>query len=70
MIGRLLEKSIRRTEAIDREALCILAGEKVNPKPMTFILTSLRSGNCASLCTFSQTQVTSLTVLRLRAWRR
>ncbi|KAL0252479.1 hypothetical protein I308_101871 [Cryptococcus tetragattii IND107] len=25
MIGRLLEKSIRRTEAIDREALCILA---------------------------------------------
>lgn len=29
MITRLLEKSIRRTEAIDREALCILAGEKV-----------------------------------------
>lgn len=29
LITRLLEKSIRRTEAIDREALCILAGEKV-----------------------------------------
>jgi len=29
MITRLLEKSIRRTEAVDREALCILAGEKV-----------------------------------------
>lgn len=29
MITQLLEKSIRRTEAIDREALCILAGEKV-----------------------------------------
>lgn len=29
MIIRLLEKSIRRTEAVDREALCILAGEKV-----------------------------------------
>lgn len=38
MIGRLLEKSIRRTEAIDREALCILAGEKVkvNPMPLRF----------------------------------
>jgi hypothetical protein len=31
MITRLLEKSIRRTEAVDREALCILAGEKVSP---------------------------------------
>jgi exosome complex component RRP45 len=30
MITRLLEKSIRRTEAVDREALCILAGEKVS----------------------------------------
>ncbi|KAK8850668.1 hypothetical protein IAR55_004588 [Kwoniella newhampshirensis] len=29
MITRLLEKSIRRTEAVDREALCIIAGEKV-----------------------------------------
>lgn len=35
MIGRLLEKSIRRTEAIDREALCILAGEKVKANRMT-----------------------------------
>jgi exosome complex RNA-binding protein Rrp42 (RNase PH superfamily) len=30
MITRLLEKSIRRTEAVDREALCIVAGEKVS----------------------------------------
>ncbi|WWD20843.1 hypothetical protein CI109_105320 [Kwoniella shandongensis] len=29
MITRLLEKSMRRTEAVDREALCIIAGEKV-----------------------------------------
>jgi exosome complex RNA-binding protein Rrp42 (RNase PH superfamily) len=29
LITRLLEKSIRRTEAVDREALCIVAGEKV-----------------------------------------
>ncbi|ORY28024.1 ribosomal protein S5 domain 2-type protein [Naematelia encephala] len=29
LITRMLEKSIRRTEAVDREALCILAGEKV-----------------------------------------
>lgn len=29
MITSLLEKSIRRTEAVDREALCIVAGEKV-----------------------------------------
>lgn len=31
VITRLLEKSIRRTEAVDREALCIIAGEKVSP---------------------------------------
>ncbi len=30
IITRLLEKSIRRSEAVDREALCILAGEKVS----------------------------------------
>jgi exosome complex component RRP45 len=29
IITRLLEKSIRRTEAVDREALCIIAGQKV-----------------------------------------
>ena len=29
LLTRLLEKSIRRTEAVDREALCIVAGEKV-----------------------------------------
>lgn len=32
MITRLLEKSIRRTEAVDREALCIVAGEKVSSR--------------------------------------
>jgi exosome complex RNA-binding protein Rrp42 (RNase PH superfamily) len=35
MITRLLEKSIRRTEAVDREALCIVAGEKVGRIAMT-----------------------------------
>lgn len=30
MITRLLEKAIRRSEAVDREALCIVAGEKVS----------------------------------------
>lgn len=33
MITRMLEKSIRRTEAVDREALCIVAGEKVRTWP-------------------------------------
>lgn len=32
MITRLLEKSIRRTEAVDREALCIVAGEKASSR--------------------------------------
>lgn len=44
MITRLLEKSIRRTEAVDREALCIIAGEKVR-RP------SLDARNCFSLLT-------------------
>lgn len=26
---RLIEKAIRKSEAVDRESLCILAGEKV-----------------------------------------
>ncbi|KZT55594.1 ribosomal protein S5 domain 2-like protein [Calocera cornea HHB12733] len=29
-ISRMLEKTIRRSEALDREALCILAGQKVS----------------------------------------
>lgn len=29
VLGRLLEKAIRRSEAVDREALCVVAGEKV-----------------------------------------
>ncbi|WWC98319.1 hypothetical protein V866_005210 [Kwoniella sp. B9012] len=51
LITRLLEKSIRRTEAIDREALCILAGEKVWQLRLTLHFLS-DSGNlldCASL---------------------
>lgn len=29
LITRLIEKAIRKSEAVDRESLCILAGEKV-----------------------------------------
>jgi exosome complex component RRP45 len=28
-MARLLEKALRRSEAVDREALCIVAGQKV-----------------------------------------
>lgn len=28
---RLLEKALRRSNAVDREALCIVAGQKVRP---------------------------------------
>jgi hypothetical protein len=31
ILTRLLEKAIRRSEAVDREALCVVAGEKVRP---------------------------------------
>ncbi|ODN83072.1 hypothetical protein L202_01294 [Cryptococcus amylolentus CBS 6039] len=51
LIGRLLEKSIRRTEAVDREALCIIAGEKVWQLRLTLHFLS-DSGNlldCAAL---------------------
>ena len=44
MITRLLEKSIRRTEAVDREALCIVAGEKVRSH---LLRQSHRSGRCS-----------------------
>ena len=44
MITRLLEKSIRRTEAVDREALCIIAGEKVSGKVV--VLDSMGSTAC------------------------
>lgn len=30
VINRLLEKSLRRSNAVDREALCIIAGQKVS----------------------------------------
>lgn len=30
---RLIEKAIRKSEAVDRESLCILAGEKVRLVP-------------------------------------
>lgn len=33
ILTRLLEKAIRRSEAVDREALCVVAGEKVRPGP-------------------------------------
>jgi len=29
ILTRLIEKAIRRSEAVDREALCVVAGEKV-----------------------------------------
>ena len=29
-MARLLEKALRRSEAVDREALCLVAGQKVN----------------------------------------
>ncbi|ORX40790.1 ribosomal protein S5 domain 2-type protein [Kockovaella imperatae] len=51
LITRLLEKSIRRTEAVDREALCIIAGEKVWQLRLTLHFLS-DSGNildCASI---------------------
>ncbi|WRT70859.1 uncharacterized protein IL334_007858 [Kwoniella shivajii] len=55
LITRLLEKSIRRTEAIDREALCILAGEKVWQLRLTLHFLS-DSGNlldCASMASMA-----------------
>lgn len=60
MITRLLEKSIRRTEAVDREALCILAGEKVSSDLQLSMLARLidRSGNYASHCTSSMIRET------------
>lgn len=30
LLARLLEKALRRSEAVDREALCIVAGQKVS----------------------------------------
>ena len=30
ILTRLMEKAIRRSEAVDREALCVVAGEKVS----------------------------------------
>lgn len=51
----MLEKSIRRTEAIDREALCIIAGEKVWQLRLTLHFLS-DSGNlldCASLASMA-----------------
>lgn len=31
-MARLLEKALRRSEAVDREALCIVAGQKVGQR--------------------------------------
>lgn len=33
-MARLLEKALRRSEAVDREALCIVAGQKVRSKSL------------------------------------
>ncbi|WVN89783.1 uncharacterized protein L203_105013 [Cryptococcus depauperatus CBS 7841] len=55
LITRLLEKSIRRTEAIDRESLCIIAGEKVWQIRLALHFLS-DSGNlldCASLASMA-----------------
>lgn len=34
LMARLLEKALRRSEAVDREALCIVAGQKVSSTPL------------------------------------
>ncbi|RXK41045.1 exosome complex component RRP45 [Tremella mesenterica] len=55
LITRMLEKSIRRTEAVDREALCIIAGDKVWQLRLTLHFLS-DSGNlldCASLASMA-----------------
>lgn len=51
LISRLLEKSIRRTEAVDREALCIVAGEKVWQLRLTlhFLADAGNLLDCASI---------------------
>jgi exosome complex component RRP45 len=36
IISRLLEKALRQSNAIDRESLCIVAGEKVNRMHVAF----------------------------------
>ena len=38
LITRLIEKAIRKSEAVDRESLCILAGEKVRIRPWRYAL--------------------------------
>ncbi|CAD6590641.1 MAG: hypothetical protein TREMPRED_005835 [Tremellales sp. Tagirdzhanova-0007] len=51
LIARLLEKSIRRTEAVDRESLCIVAGEQVWQLRLTlhFLADAGNLLDCASL---------------------
>lgn len=34
LMARLLEKALRRSEAVDREALCLVAGQKVKLPPL------------------------------------
>ena len=75
-LARMLDKIFRRSGAIDREALCIISGERVRPFPFPPSHPSLclscsttlpfprafpRSGTSASQSTRSQTQVVSST---------
>lgn len=39
---RLIEKAIRKSEAVDRESLCILAGEKVGTLVACIVTPTLR----------------------------
>ena len=38
LMARLLEKALRRSEAVDREALCLVAGQKVNSLSLSLSL--------------------------------
>lgn len=68
IITRLLEKSIRRTEAVDREALCIIAGEKVRHESCT--VSDPRCGISASRSISFLTRATFSTARCLRPWLR
>jgi hypothetical protein len=69
-LARMLDKIFRRSDTIDREALCIIAGERVRPSsslssrspnnPLTHAHAP-RSGTSASQSTHSQTQAASST---------
>lgn len=73
---RLLEKALRRSNAVDREALCIVAGQKVRPARVRRVLARqsesgpliprplrYRSGHYESTCTSSTMRATCSTAL-------